>query len=155
MNLFISAPPKNAAISGPDIIHHNDEFSFECSIDGGNPKPEITWTLRDHLGQTKETAGENIDPGHSRMVLKTGSNERMLTINCVGENNQGIVSHTMHVQTQCKFKNVFVIYLTFFSTRSSQVCRNHWAHFSNPWRVCPFYLCHNSELSSSNIKMDN
>ena len=54
VKLFISAPPKNAAISGPDIIHHNDEFTYECSIDGGNPTPEITWTLRDHLGQTKE-----------------------------------------------------------------------------------------------------
>merc|ERR1711862_218785 len=34
-----------------------------------------------------------------KMLLKTGSRERMLSINCLGENSQGVVSHTMYVQT--------------------------------------------------------
>merc|ERR1719233_691648 len=40
-----------------------------------------------------------VGPGLSRMLLKTGSRERMLSINCVGENSQGVVSHTMYVHT--------------------------------------------------------
>jgi len=121
--LQVHTPPKNAAISGPETIHHNDEFTFECSIEGGNPAPEITWTLRDHLGQTKEMAGENMGLGHSRMLLKTGTNERMLTINCVGENSQGIVSHTMHVQTQYLPKYVEI-------TGPASVIPGEYAHFT-------------------------
>ena len=71
-------------------------------MDVGNPAPEITLTVSDHLGQTKEQKGELIGPGLSRMVLKTGSEERKLTINCDGENTQGRVSHTKHVHTHCK-----------------------------------------------------
>jgi hypothetical protein len=71
-------------------------------VDGGNPAPEITWTVSDHLGETKEQKGELIGAGLSRMMLKTGSEERMLTINCVGENTQGRVSHSKHVHTHCK-----------------------------------------------------
>merc|ERR1719427_1650037 len=97
--LNIQTPPTNAAISGPQTIQHEVESIYECAVDGGNPAPEITWTIKDHLGNTKEVAGEMIDQGLSRMTLKTGTDERMLSINCVGSNNQGIVSHTMHVNT--------------------------------------------------------
>merc|ERR1711936_298894 len=99
MILHVQTPPTKAAISGPQTIQHEDESIYECAIDGGNPAPEITWTIKDHLGNTKEVAGEMIDQGLSRMTLKTGTDERMLSINCVGSNNQGIVSHTMHVNT--------------------------------------------------------
>ena len=34
------------------------EYINECSIEGGNPTPEITWILRDQLGHTKEMTGE-------------------------------------------------------------------------------------------------
>merc|ERR1719427_1885043 len=97
--LHVQTPPTKAAISGPQTIQHEDESIYECAVDGGNPAPEITWTIKDHLGNTKEVAGEMIDQGLSRMTLKTGTDERMLSINCVGSNNQGIVSHTMHVNT--------------------------------------------------------
>merc|ERR1719228_1845689 len=97
--LNIQSPPTNAAISGPQTIQHEDESLYECAVDGGNSAPEITWTIKDHLGNTKEVAGEMIDRGLSRMTLRTGTEERMLSINCVGSNNQGIVSHTMHVNT--------------------------------------------------------
>ena len=46
--------------------------------------------------------GQKMGPGLSRILLKTGSKERMLTVNCKGENEEGIVSHTMHVHTHCK-----------------------------------------------------
>lgn len=95
--LHVHAPPTNAVISGPEVLYHEDEFTYECAVDGGNPAPEITWTVSDHLGQTKEQKGELIGPGLSRMMLKTGSEERMLIINCLGENTEGRVSHTMHV----------------------------------------------------------
>merc|ERR1719427_1397087 len=97
--LHVQTPPTKAAISGPQTIQHEVESIYECAVDGGNPAPEITWTIKDHLGNTKEVAGEMIDQGLSRMTLKTGTDERMLSINCVGSNNQGIVSHTMHVNT--------------------------------------------------------
>merc|ERR1711936_906857 len=99
MILHVQTPPTKAAISGPQTIQHEVESIYECAVDGGNPAPEITWTIKDHLGNTKEVAGEMIDQGLSRMTLKTGTDERMLSINCVGSNNQGIVSHTMHVNT--------------------------------------------------------
>jgi len=95
----VYTPPATAAISGPETVHHDDEFTFECAVEGGNPAPAITWQLRDHLGQVRDMQGEMVGPGLSRMLLKTGSKERMLSINCVGENSQGVVSHTMYVHT--------------------------------------------------------
>merc|ERR1711892_1513574 len=67
--LHVHTPPTNAAISGPKTIHHDDEFPYECSVEGGIPAPEITWTVRDHLGNTKEVKGEMIGQGLSRMQL--------------------------------------------------------------------------------------
>ena len=96
-------------ISGPEVIYHDEEFTYECAMDGGNPAPKITWTVSDHLGMTKMMAGELIGRGLSRMVLKTGSEERMLTIHCVGENTQGRVSHTKHVHMHCKCKLVISV----------------------------------------------
>jgi len=95
----VYTPPATAAISGPETVHHNDEFTFECAVEGGNPAPAITWQLRDHLGQVRDMQGNMVGPGLSRMLLKTGSKERMLSVNCVGENSQGVVSHTMYVHT--------------------------------------------------------
>jgi len=97
--LKVHTPPSNAIISGPKTIHHEDEFTYECTVKGGNPAPKITWTMLDHLGQTKKVNGEMLDRGVSRMVLKTGTKERMLTIMCLGENDQGIVSNTMNANT--------------------------------------------------------
>merc|ERR1711892_182826 len=67
----VQTPPKNAAISGPQNIHHDDDFTYECSVEGGNPAPEINWTVTDHLGHTKEVKGEMMGPGLSRMQLRT------------------------------------------------------------------------------------
>merc|ERR1711892_633510 len=69
-------------------------------------EPEISWTVSDHLGQTKEMKGQKIGPGLSRMSLKTGSKERMIIINCSGENTQGVISHTKHVHTHYLPKSV-------------------------------------------------
>merc|ERR1712106_1193119 len=104
--LRVYAPPKQAVISGPDTVHHGDVFTCECSVEGGNAEPEISWTVSDHLGQTKEIKGQKIGPGLSRMSLKTGSKERMITINCAGENSQGVVSHTKHIHTHYLPKSV-------------------------------------------------
>jgi len=104
--LHVLAAPITAKISGPETVHHEDEFTFECSVEGGNPEPEISWTVFDHLGQTWEIKGQKMGRGLSRMSLKTGSNERMLTINCSGENTQGVVSHTKHVHTHYLPKSV-------------------------------------------------
>merc|ERR1712123_100240 len=104
--LGVYAPPTNAAISGPPAIYHNGEFTFECAVEGGNPTPAITWSVRDHLGQTKEMKGQNMGQGLSRMLLKTDSEEREISINCLGENNQGVVSHTMHVDTHYLPKSI-------------------------------------------------
>merc|ERR1712123_391376 len=104
--LPVHAPPKQAEISGPETVHHGDEFTYECSVEGGNPEPKISWTVSDHLGQTKEMKGQKIGPGLSRMSLKTRSKERMIIINCSGENNQGVISHTKHVHTHYLPKSV-------------------------------------------------
>eukprot|EP00092_Neocalanus_flemingeri_P036076 GFUD01039280.1.p1 GENE.GFUD01039280.1~~GFUD01039280.1.p1 ORF type:complete len:715 (+),score=216.36 GFUD01039280.1:47-2146(+) len=102
--LQVHTPPTKASISGPKTIHGNDDVSYECSVEGGNPAPQIIWTVRDHLGMTKEVKGEMNGPGLSRMLLMAGGEERI--INCLGENNQGIVSHTMHVNTHYLPKTV-------------------------------------------------
>merc|ERR1712106_418007 len=104
--LHVHATPTNAAISGPETVHHEDEFTYECSVEGGNPEPEISWTVSDHLGETKEMKGQKMGPGLPRMSLKTGSKERMITINCSGENTQGVISHTKHVHTHYLPKSV-------------------------------------------------
>merc|ERR1712025_900966 len=104
--LQVHAPPTQATISGPKTVHHEDEFTYECSVEGGNPEPTISWSVSDHLGQTEEVIGQSLGPGLSRMVLKTGTKERMMTINCMGENNQGTVTNTMHVHTHYLPKSV-------------------------------------------------
>ena len=62
----------------------------------------MSWSVSDNLGKTMEVEGQMMGPGLSRMILKTGTKERKLTINCVAENDQGVVSNTMHVHTHCK-----------------------------------------------------
>merc|ERR1712106_54952 len=121
--LHVHAAPTNAAISGPETVHHEDEFTYECSVEGGNPEPEISWTISDHLGETKEVNGQKMGPGLSRMSLKTGSKERMITINCSGKNTQGIVSHTKHVHTHYLPKSVAI-------TGPSTALPGDYAHFT-------------------------
>merc|ERR1712123_247752 len=121
--LHVHAAPINAAISGPETVHHEDEFTYECSVEGGNPEPEISWTISDHLGETKEMKGQKMGPGLSRMSLKTGSKERMITINCSGKNTQGVVSHTMHVHTHYLPKSVGI-------TGPSTALPGDYAHFT-------------------------
>merc|ERR1711892_666094 len=121
--LHVHAAPTNAAISGPETVHHEDEFTYECSVEGGNPEPEISWTISDHLGETKEMKGQKMGTGLSRMSLKTGSKERMITINCSGENTQGVVSHTRHVHTHYLPKSVAI-------TGPSTVLPGDFAHFT-------------------------
>merc|ERR1711892_515898 len=121
--LHVHAAPTNAAISGPETVHHEDELTYECSVEGGNPEPEISWTVSDHLGQTKEMKGHKMGPGLSRMTLKTGSKERMITINCSGENAQGVVSHTKHVHTHYLPKSVAI-------TGPSTALPGDYAHFT-------------------------
>merc|ERR1712106_1254182 len=62
-------------------------------------------------------------PGLSRMSLKTGSKERMITINCSGKNTQGVVSHTMHVHTHYLPKSVGI-------TGPSTALPGDYAHFT-------------------------
>jgi len=121
--LHVHAAPTNAAISGPETVHHEDEFTYECSVEGGNPEPEISWTISDHLGETKEMKGQKMGPGLSRMSLKTGSKERLITINCSGENTQGVVSHTKHVHTHYLPKSVAI-------TGPSTALPGDYAHFT-------------------------
>merc|ERR1711892_602252 len=121
--LPVRAPPKQAVISGPETVHHEDAFTYECSVEGGNPEPEISWTVSDHLGQTREMKGQKIGPGLSRMSLKTGSKERMITINCSGENTQGIVTHIKHVHTHYLPKSVEI-------TGPTTALPGNYAHFT-------------------------
>merc|ERR1712106_957567 len=62
-------------------------------------------------------------PGLSRMSLKTGSKERMITINCSGKNTQGVVSHTKHVHTHYLPKSVEI-------TGPSTALTGDYAHFT-------------------------
>merc|ERR1712013_805242 len=64
-----------------------------------------------------------VGPGLSRMLLKTGSRERMLSINCLGENSQGVVSHTMYVHTHYLPESIEV-------TGPSSVTEGEEAHLS-------------------------
>jgi len=121
--LHVHTPPTNAAISGPKTIHYDDEFTYECSVEGGIPAPEITWTVRDSLGKNKEVKGEMMGQGLSRMQLRTGAEERMMSINCLGENSQGIVSHSIHVNTHYLPKTVEI-------NGSTTATPGEYAHFT-------------------------
>merc|ERR1711970_1037071 len=121
--LHVHAPPTKAIISGPKTVHHEDEFTYECSAEGGNPEPEMSWSISDHLGETREVEGQMMGPGLSRMILKTGSKERKLTINCVAENDQGVVTNTMHVQSHYLPKSVQI-------TGPTSALTGDYAHFT-------------------------
>merc|ERR1712212_772839 len=117
--LHVHAPPTRATISGPKTVHHEDEFTYECSAEGGNPEPEMSWSVSDHLGETMEVMG----PGLSRMILKTGTKERKLTVNCLAENDQGVVTNTMHVHTHYLPKSVQI-------TGPTSALSGDYAHFT-------------------------
>jgi len=121
--LHVHAPPTKATISGPKTVHHEDEFTYECSAEGGNPEPEMSWSVSDHLGKTMEVEGQMMGPGLSRMILKTGTKERKLTINCVAENDQGVVTNTMHVHTQYLPKSIQI-------TGPTSALPGDYAHFT-------------------------
>merc|ERR1711892_33890 len=121
--LHVPAAPITAKISGPETVHHEGEFTFECSVEGGNPEPEISWTISNHLGQTKEMKGHKMGPGLSRMSLETGSKERMITIKCSGGNTQGIVTHTKHVKAHYLPKSVEI-------TGPTTALPGNYAHFT-------------------------
>jgi len=121
--LHVHAPPTKATISGPKTIQHKDEFTYECSVEGGNPEPEISWSISDHLGKTMEVEGEMIVLGLSGMILKTGTKERKLTINCVAENDQGVVTNTMQVHTHYLPKSVQI-------TGPTSALPGDYAHFT-------------------------
>jgi len=121
--LKVHTPPTDATISGPKYIHHEDEFTYECSVSGGSPAPKITWTLQDHFGQRKKIKGEMVDSVMSRMVLKTKTKERMMKIICLGENKEGIVSNTMQVNTRYLPKTVEV-------TGPTNAAAGEYAHFT-------------------------
>jgi len=104
--LHVHAPPTTATISGPKTVHHEDEFTYECSVEGGNPEPEISWSVSDHLGDIMQVEGEMMGAGLSRIILKTGTKERKITIHCQAENDQGSVTNTMHVHTHYHPKSV-------------------------------------------------
>merc|ERR1719320_697309 len=97
--LHVHAPPTTATISGPKTVHHEDEFTYECSVEGGDPEPEISWSVSDHLGGIMQVEGEMMGAGLARIILKTGTKERKITIHCQAENDQGSVTNTMHVHT--------------------------------------------------------
>ena len=96
------ASPKKAKISGPSFIQHDAEFTYECSIEGGNPEPKISWILQNDLGKMKRMNGTKLGSRNSRLVLKTGTKERGWKIVCSGENEQGMASKTVHVNILCK-----------------------------------------------------
>jgi len=121
--LHVHAPPTKATISGPKTVHHEDEFTYECSAEGGNPEPEMSWSVSDHLGKTMEVEGQMMGPGLSRMILKTGTKERKLTINCVAENDQGVVTNTMHVHTHYSPKSLQI-------TGPTSALPGDYAHFT-------------------------
>merc|ERR1719320_740686 len=97
--LHVHAPPTTATISGPKTVHHEDEFTYECSVEGGNPEPEISWSVSDYLGDIMQMEGEMMGAGLARIILKTGTQERKITIHCQAENDHGVVNNTMHVHT--------------------------------------------------------
>merc|ERR550519_2845702 len=57
------------------------------------------------------------------MILKTGTKERKLTINCVAENDQGVVTNTMHVHTHYLPKSVQI-------TGPTSALPGDYAHFT-------------------------
>jgi len=92
--LTVIAAPSSADITGPDSIKHNDEFVYECVAKGGNPSPNIIWSIEDQNGRKRELEGESISAGVSKLVLRTGPNERSLDVSCLAENSMGRVSQT-------------------------------------------------------------
>ena len=122
-SFFLSGPPTSVQLSGPVAVHHNSEYVYQCRVGGGQPRPEVRWSVRDHLGNTREVAGDWMEEGVARMILETQDVEKKLEITCAAENPSGRASHTISVHTHCKYSyNIKQVLLMLLGYRSSYFC---------------------------------
>merc|ERR1711915_768191 len=85
------------------------EFVYQCVAKGGNPSPNIIWSIEDQNGKRREMEGELISAGVSKLVLETGTNERRLDVSCLAENPMGRVSHTKVIHAHYLPSNVEIV----------------------------------------------
>jgi len=93
--LNVLSSPSGVKISGPGSIKHNSNFTYFCAVEGGNPRPSIRWKVED-----VEMSGDEVEERMSRLDVVTGDRERKMTVSCLAENSLGVVSHSLHVDTE-------------------------------------------------------
>ena len=89
-------------VTGPLSIQQNKEYEYQCAVGGGKPAPEVAWYVKDSLGNSKAVAGDRIEEGVAKMMLRTKDADRKMEITCAAENPSGRASHTIGVHMQCK-----------------------------------------------------
>ena len=92
--MFVGAPT-SVKISGPDTINHNSNYTYSCKVEGGNPRPTMRWKVND-----VSMSGEEVEERLTRLAVVTGEEERTMTVSCIAENSLGVVSRSLHVDTE-------------------------------------------------------
>ena len=82
-------------ISGPDTIKHHSNYTYQCQVEGGNPRPTITWKVNE-----VKMSGAELEERMSALRVVTGEDERKMTVSCLAENSLGVVSHSLHVDAE-------------------------------------------------------
>ena len=64
-------------------------------MEGGNPSPTIRWKVNE-----VEMFGEEVEERLSSLSVETEEEERTMTVSCLAENSLGVVSRSLHVDTE-------------------------------------------------------
>ena len=92
---MFAGAPSSVKISGPDTINHNSNYTYSCKVEGGNPRPTMRWKVND-----VSMSGEEVEERLTRLAVVTGEEERTMTVSCIAENSLGVVSRSLHVDTE-------------------------------------------------------
>ena len=95
-------------VTGPLNIQQDKDYEYQCVVGGGKPVPEVAWYVKDSLGNSKAVAGDRIEEGVAKMILRTEDADRRMEITCSAENPSGRASHTIAVNMQCKLYFSFI-----------------------------------------------
>lgn len=92
----VLSPPSSAVLTGPSSLLRNSEHSFGCRVEGGNPAPQVTWTVVDEEGERKEK-GEEGEEGQATFTLLTKDTNKMVAVTCTAENGEGQAEDSLHL----------------------------------------------------------
>jgi len=96
----VTSPPTHAIISGPTVGRLNTDYTYTCSVLGGNPAPEITWEVKDTVGNYRTEKGVISESGMSTIHVTTGQEDRKVTVTCFAENSEGRVEDARQLIVQ-------------------------------------------------------